>query len=75
MSRYHAIVDPPDGREIDYDSVDPNVTKPTKAAIRVNDLLEGVTGMQTIKVCKHKLNAMQVDIAIFHLSRKSSASS
>ena len=37
-------MDAPESREIDYDSVDPGTTKPIKAAIRVNDLLETVTG-------------------------------
>ena len=44
ITRYHNIIDPPESREIDYDSVDPGITKPTKAAIRVNDLLETITG-------------------------------
>ncbi|KAK7546714.1 TIP-1 family-domain-containing protein [Phyllosticta citricarpa] len=43
LSRYQAIIDTPDSGELDYDSVDPGATKPTKAAIRVNDLLETIT--------------------------------
>ena len=43
LSRYHNIIDAPESGEIDYDSVDSGTTKPTKAAIRVNDLLETVT--------------------------------
>ena len=43
LSRYESIISPPESREIDYDSVDPGLTKPTKAAIRVNDLLETIT--------------------------------
>ena len=43
MARYESIIKATDNGEIDYDSVDPAVTKPTKAAIRVNDLLETVT--------------------------------
>ncbi|MCJ1246578.1 hypothetical protein MMC30_003787 [Trapelia coarctata] len=43
LSRYHNIIDAPESGEIDYDSVDPGATKPTKAAIRVNDLLETIT--------------------------------
>ena len=43
LSRYHNIIDAPESGEIDYDSVDPGTSKPTKAAIRVNDLLETVT--------------------------------
>ncbi len=45
LSRYQEIIDNPESGEIDYESVDPGTTKPTKAAIRVNDLLETVTGM------------------------------
>ncbi|KZF24559.1 RINT-1 family protein [Xylona heveae TC161] len=43
LSRYHNILETADSGEIDYDSVDPGITKPTKAAIRVNDLLETIT--------------------------------
>ena len=44
MSRYQEIIDMGGSGEIDYDSVDPGMTKPTKAAVRVNDLLETITG-------------------------------
>jgi hypothetical protein len=44
LSRYQSIVDAPDFGDLDYDSVDPKATKPTKGAIRVNDLLETITG-------------------------------
>ena len=43
LSRYDKIIQDVTAREIDYDSLDPGVTKPTKAAIRVNDLLETIT--------------------------------
>lgn len=43
LSRYTRIIEARDAGEIDYDSVEPNRTKPTKAAVRVNDLLEQVT--------------------------------
>lgn len=43
LSRYQNIIDAEDGGEIDYDGVSPTATKPAKAAIRVNDLLETVT--------------------------------
>ncbi|MCJ1477058.1 hypothetical protein MMC13_005729 [Lambiella insularis] len=43
LSRYENIIRPAESREIDYDSVDSGTTKPTKAAIRVNDLLETIT--------------------------------
>lgn len=44
LSRYQNIVEAPDFGHLDYDSVDPKATKPTKGAIRVNDLLETITG-------------------------------
>ncbi|KAL9611826.1 MAG: hypothetical protein Q9167_003553 [Letrouitia subvulpina] len=43
LSRYQSIIDNPRSNEIDYDSVESNATKPTNAAIRVNDLLETIT--------------------------------
>ncbi|PWY84562.1 RINT-1 family protein [Aspergillus sclerotioniger CBS 115572] len=43
LARYREIVDAPDSGHIDYDGVDLSSTKPTKAAIRVNDLLETIT--------------------------------
>ncbi|KAI4204276.1 MAG: hypothetical protein LQ350_001256 [Teloschistes chrysophthalmus] len=43
LSRYHSIITPSTSFEIDYDSVEPTATKPTNAAIRVNDLLETIT--------------------------------
>lgn len=43
LSRYQNIIDATESREIDYDSVDSGATKPTYAAVRVNDLLETIT--------------------------------
>lgn len=43
LSRYEAIINAPDNGEIDHDGVEPGTTKPTKASIRVNDLLETIT--------------------------------
>lgn len=43
LSRYRDIVDDTDSFEMDYDSVEASATKPTYAAIRVNDLLETIT--------------------------------
>ncbi len=50
MSRYKRIIEARDAGDIDYDGVDPNRTKPTKAAVRVNDLLETVTGKSSIEL-------------------------
>ncbi|KAL2809806.1 TIP-1 family-domain-containing protein [Aspergillus granulosus] len=43
LARYKEIVDTPDSGNIDYEGVDSSATKPTRAAIRVNDLLETIT--------------------------------
>ena len=43
LSRYMAIMESSDQGEFDHDSTGPGSTKPTKGAIRVNDLLETVT--------------------------------
>ena len=43
LDRYHNIISSADSGDIDYDSPLPGTTKPTKGAIRVNDLLETVT--------------------------------
>lgn len=43
LARYHKIVESAESFEIDYDSVENAATKPTYAAIRVNDLLETIT--------------------------------
>lgn len=43
LARYKDIVDTPDSGQIDYDGVEVTATKPTYAAIRVNDLLETIT--------------------------------
>lgn len=43
LSRYQEIIDSPGSGELDYDGVESTSSKPTKVAIRVNDLLETVT--------------------------------
>ncbi|KAK4497012.1 hypothetical protein PRZ48_011461 [Zasmidium cellare] len=43
LQRYHAIVEAQESGELDFDAVSADSTKPTKAAIRVNDLLETIT--------------------------------
>jgi hypothetical protein len=43
LSRYHTILAAPDAWVIDYESVEPSESKPTKSAIRLKDLLETVT--------------------------------
>ncbi|KAI4759212.1 hypothetical protein E4T52_08587 [Aureobasidium sp. EXF-3400] len=43
LARYEDIISDRASRELDYDSVSADSTKPTKAAVRVNDLLETIT--------------------------------
>ncbi|KAL4924303.1 RINT-1 family protein [Aspergillus undulatus] len=43
LARYKEIVDAQDSGYLDYEGVEQTATKPTKAAIRVNDLLETIT--------------------------------
>ncbi|KAG5354855.1 RINT1-like protein [Yarrowia sp. B02] len=43
ISRFQSIIQLPDAWEIDFDGVERGVTKPTKSALMVKDLLEGVT--------------------------------
>ncbi|KAJ5683743.1 uncharacterized protein N7477_000088 [Penicillium maclennaniae] len=43
LARYKDIIDTQDSGQIDYDGVEITATKPTKAAVRVNDLLETIT--------------------------------
>lgn len=43
LARYQNILESEDAWQIDYDSVDPGDSKPTKSAMRLKDLLETVT--------------------------------
>ncbi|KAF2175042.1 hypothetical protein K469DRAFT_703365 [Zopfia rhizophila CBS 207.26] len=67
LARYQSIVDAPDFGDLDYESVDPKATKPTKGAIRVNDLLETITDRyRPLKSFSQKLRfVIDIQIAIF----------
>ncbi|KAI9844885.1 MAG: hypothetical protein M1837_005171 [Sclerophora amabilis] len=67
LARYQSIIDSKDGTEIDHDSFEPGVTKPTKAAIRVNDLLETITDRyRPLSSFSQKLRFLiDIQIAIF----------
>ncbi|KAE8335920.1 hypothetical protein BDV24DRAFT_155604 [Aspergillus arachidicola] len=67
LARYREIVDAPDSGHIDYDGVDRSATKPTKAAIRVNDLLETITERyQPLSSFSQKLRFLiDIQITIF----------
>lgn len=69
LSRYQNIIDAADAGEIDYDGVDATATKPTKAAIRVNDLLETITDRyRPLSSFSQKLRFLiDIQIAIFDL--------
>lgn len=67
LDRYQAIIEAPEAGELDYDSLGPDATKPTKAAIRVNDLLETITDRyRPLSSFSQKLRfLMDIQIAIF----------
>ncbi|KAF1988238.1 hypothetical protein K402DRAFT_374019 [Aulographum hederae CBS 113979] len=67
LTRYLNIIDAEDSGDLDFDSVDPGSTKPTKAAIRVNDLLETVTDRyRPLTSFTQKLRfLLDIQIAIF----------
>ncbi|DAA78236.1 TPA_exp: Uncharacterized protein A8136_4212 [Trichophyton benhamiae CBS 112371] len=69
LARYQSIIDAEDGGEIDYDGVAPTATKPTKAALRVNDLLENVTELyRPLSSFSQKLRFLiDIQITIFDL--------
>lgn len=69
MSRYRSIVLSDEAGELDYDSVSSDATKPTKMAIRVNDLLETITDRyKPLFSFSRKLRFLiDVQIAIFDL--------
>lgn len=61
LNRYQTIINAQESGELDYDSVDSGVTKPTKAAIRVNDLLESVTGRKAPQTQDHSIDSYTID--------------
>ncbi|GAB1211733.1 hypothetical protein ATERTT37_000857 [Aspergillus terreus] len=67
LARYKEIVEASDSGHIDYDGVEPTATKPTKAAIRVNDLLETITERyQPLSSFSQKLRFLiDIQITIF----------
>ena len=69
LSRYQSIIDSPEAHELDYDSVASDATKPTKAAIRVNDLVDTITDRyRTLSSFGQKLRfLMDIQIEIFDL--------
>lgn len=69
LSRYESIIQAQEAGELDYDSVSADSTKPTKAAIRVNDLLETITDRyRPLSSFSEKLRFLiEVQIAIFDM--------
>ncbi|KAF2707383.1 hypothetical protein K504DRAFT_458820 [Pleomassaria siparia CBS 279.74] len=67
LARYQSIVDAADFGDLDYESVDPKATKPTKGAMRVNDLLETITDRyRPLMSFSQKLQFLiEIQIAIF----------
>ncbi|KEF56887.1 uncharacterized protein A1O9_07077 [Exophiala aquamarina CBS 119918] len=66
LARYTSIKDSPDSREIDLDA-EPSQTKPTKGAIRVNDLLETITDRyRSLSSFSYKMNfLLDIQLSIF----------
>ncbi|KAK5069261.1 hypothetical protein LTR51_008511 [Lithohypha guttulata] len=67
LLRYDKIIDNPDSRSIDYDGVEQGRTKPTKGAIRINDLLEKITERyRMISSFSQKMKfLMDIQLAVF----------
>lgn len=67
LARYKDIIDTPESGHIDYDGVELVASKPTKAAIRVNDLLETITERyQPLSSFSQKLRFLiDIQITIF----------
>lgn len=64
LARYEAIISDRSTGFIDFDSVDAKTTKPTKAAIRVNDLLETITDRYRTLSSFHQKMKFLIDIQI-----------
>jgi hypothetical protein len=66
LSRYRSIRDAPDSNDIDFDA-EPGQTKPTKGAIRVNDLLETITDRyRSLSSFSQKMNfLLEIQLSIF----------
>ncbi|KAL8729686.1 MAG: hypothetical protein Q9181_004916 [Wetmoreana brouardii] len=77
LSRYESIVNTSSSFQIDYESVEPSATKPTNAAIRVNDLLETITDRyRPLPSFSQKLKFLiDIQINIFDLFHSRLASS
>jgi hypothetical protein len=69
LSRYQEIVDAPDSFNLDFDSLGPGKTKPSFAAIRVNDLLEAITdNYRDLATFSHKLRfLLNIQISVFDM--------
>ncbi|KAL7619613.1 hypothetical protein AAE478_010154 [Parahypoxylon ruwenzoriense] len=64
LERYHAIVNAPDARNIDYDYSGSGKMKPTLGAVRVTDLLKSVTSQyERVRRLSHKLRFL-IDIQL-----------
>ena len=67
LQRYKSIRDGPESGDLDLESTGPRTTKPTKGAIRVNDLLETITDRyRGLMSFSHKLKFLiDIQLAIF----------
>lgn len=66
LARYREIIDAPDNGHIDYEGVEVSASKPTKAAIRVNDLETVTERYQPLSLFSQKLRFLiGIQITIF----------
>ncbi|GAM83226.1 hypothetical protein ANO11243_012120 [Dothideomycetidae sp. 11243] len=67
LTRYDAIISDRSTGYLDFDTIDSKLSKPTKAAIRVNDLLETITdGYRSLSSFHQKLKFLiDIQIAVF----------
>ena len=64
LARYEAIISDRSTGNLDYESVDAHTTKPSKGAIRVNDLLETITDRYRPLTAFHQKMKFLIDIQI-----------
>ncbi|KAG8630032.1 hypothetical protein KVT40_001651 [Elsinoe batatas] len=64
LARYDAVISDRSTGYLDFESVDSTATKPTKAAIRVNDLLETITDRYRPLTSFHQKMKFLIDIQI-----------
>lgn len=77
LQRYNAIIEGPDAGDLDFDAFSNDTTKPTKAAVRINDVLETITERyRNLSSFSHKVKFLiDIQLEIFDRYRKRLAAS